>query len=275
MNKAEENVYSKDIRTGEVAEASEKIARDWRKDEEKAPTVPNKFKDVDALARAYQALEAEFTKRSQRLKELEARAENFSFENDKSGTGRSGAEKLRRNAALRREEAKEFEEFLTEVENSNDGAERKEKPEETVLKTPETERVAENAGDIKNVETGIVETAENVADEKELAKAETTPKETQGALQTERVEKLLTGTGTSVAEVEGAKNTVEDLYVRARENEEVRLRIIGEYLSSIGKAGAPLTVGSVGTIAAPPIRAKSIGEAGGMALRYFKTVTKE
>lgn len=35
-----------------------------------------KFKDVKALMDAYQALEAEFTRRSQRLKELEASKEN-------------------------------------------------------------------------------------------------------------------------------------------------------------------------------------------------------
>lgn len=39
---------------------------------ENAATVTGKFKDVKALWEAYQALEAEFTRRSQRLKELEA-----------------------------------------------------------------------------------------------------------------------------------------------------------------------------------------------------------
>jgi hypothetical protein len=210
---------------------------------------------VDALARAYQALEAEFTKRSQRLKELEAKTENFSLEKAESDTERSGAEKLRKNAALRRKEAKEFEEFLTEVENSKEDAELKEKPDETVLETPETENVA------KKTESFL--------------QAKRTQEETQSAEQTERVEKPLTETGTFAVKVEGAKETAEDLYARVSGNEEVRLKIIGEYLASIGKTGAPLTVGNVGTIAAPPMRAKSIGEAGGMALRYFKTATKE
>lgn len=44
---------------------------------EEAPAAPaakcGKFKDADALMRAYEALEAEFTRRSQRLKELEGR----------------------------------------------------------------------------------------------------------------------------------------------------------------------------------------------------------
>lgn len=44
-------------------------------EEVKAAAVPAKFKDVEALLSAYQALEAEFTRRSQRLKELEANKE--------------------------------------------------------------------------------------------------------------------------------------------------------------------------------------------------------
>ena len=39
---------------------------------------PKKFKDVQALIDAYTALEAEFTRRSQRLKELEANKEEVS-----------------------------------------------------------------------------------------------------------------------------------------------------------------------------------------------------
>lgn len=48
--------------TAEAAEAEER----------QAATELGKFKDVTALREAYQALEAEFTRRSQRLKELEA-----------------------------------------------------------------------------------------------------------------------------------------------------------------------------------------------------------
>ena len=40
--------------------------------------LPPKFKDVSALAEAYNALQAEFTRRCQRLKELEMRAEESS-----------------------------------------------------------------------------------------------------------------------------------------------------------------------------------------------------
>jgi hypothetical protein len=62
----------------------------------------------------------------------------------------------------------------------------------------------------------------------------------------------------------------ETLYEKVLQDEGVRLRVIGEYLSSIGKSGAPVTFGNAGILAAPPMRAKSIADAGGMALQYFK-----
>lgn len=48
--------------TAEPAEAEESL---------KAAAVPEKFKDVQTLVKAYTDLQAEFTRRSQRLKELE------------------------------------------------------------------------------------------------------------------------------------------------------------------------------------------------------------
>jgi len=68
--KQEENVYGKDARTGQAAEAEEK----------EGPAVLGKFKTVNALAEAYSALQAEFTRRSQRLKELEKMQEDGVFE---------------------------------------------------------------------------------------------------------------------------------------------------------------------------------------------------
>ena len=63
----EENAYvteKKGAADGADAEGKEKSA------------LPPKFRDVSALAEAYNALQAEFTRRCQRLKELEALAEN-------------------------------------------------------------------------------------------------------------------------------------------------------------------------------------------------------
>ena len=79
--------------------------------------------------------------------------------------------------------------------------------------------------------------------------------------------------GVPVAEKNNTQDTVfssEHLYEKVLGDEQVRLRIIGEYLASIGKSGAPVTCGKAGVFSAPPLRAKSIADAGGMALHYFK-----
>ena len=70
-----ENVYEENSPAEEFAEASE----------EGALTVLGKFKDVGALARAYESLQAEFTRRSQRLRQLEKEAENFKGGKETSG----------------------------------------------------------------------------------------------------------------------------------------------------------------------------------------------
>ena len=59
--------------------------------EGEALPVLGKFKNVDALARAYSELEAEFTRRSQRLKALEERAEGASSGDVRPEAERAGA----------------------------------------------------------------------------------------------------------------------------------------------------------------------------------------
>ncbi|MDE7084737.1 MAG: hypothetical protein K2O81_05785 [Clostridia bacterium] len=63
-------------------------------EKQSAAAVTGKFKDVEALMQAYQALEAEFTRRSQRLKELEANKEISVSETNKENaeTPSQGAE---------------------------------------------------------------------------------------------------------------------------------------------------------------------------------------
>ena len=68
-----ETVYENGTQTEDIAKAKKDAVRDHSSDE-KDSAVLGKFKDVDALARAYSALEAEFTRRSQRLKELEKKS---------------------------------------------------------------------------------------------------------------------------------------------------------------------------------------------------------
>ena len=68
-----------------------------------------------------------------------------------------------------------------------------------------------------------------------------------------------------------AKEQTLSLYEQVMASEEVRLKVIGDYLSSIGKSGAPLLVGGRGMMQTPPKKPSSISDAGKMALAYLKT----
>ena len=237
--KEEENVYAENDKTEEVA-----TAKDEKEQTKEASTVLGKFKDVDALARAYSALQAEFTRRSQRLKELERAAENFNAEGQAAAD--PGVEKLRRNAQARREAAKKFDAFMAEVGKvRTDGGQALRPAEDIPLK----EEVAEG----NNAEEPLK--SEQVS----LPRAESA-ESTKGA-EEERLPVAKSGEALSLAD---------DLYAQVSRNEGVRLKIIGEYLASIGKSGAPITTGRAGTLASPPLKARSIGDAGDMALQYFK-----
>lgn len=219
-----------------------------------------KFKDVDALVRAYSSLEAEFTRRSQRLKELEKQAENF--EAFKMGAESSGVEKLRKNADAKREERRKFDQFVAEV-TSESGLE----------KTPAVENAEEPAE--------VVTTSDGV---KNAVKVASVVKESKEVVNGSQDAVILDGwaasslggkSNASVAENGNAASSAQQLYDLVRENEEVRLKIVGEYLASIGKSGAPITVGGVGAFASPTVKAGTIGDAGKMALRYFKNAAEK
>ena len=70
----EDNVYEDTTRAAETNTQGDGADRN---NTETEGELPSKFKSVSALARAYEALQAEFTRRSQRLKELERQKENF------------------------------------------------------------------------------------------------------------------------------------------------------------------------------------------------------
>ena len=245
--KEEENVYKESEGTEETTAVSE---------QEKASAVPDKFKDVDALAKAYSSLQAEFTRRSQRLKELEKMAENF--ERGEPRGARSGAEKLRKNASARKAETKQFDEFMMETVKVNAQETEEKQPsstpeisnEEPSNKTPQKAKIEENVDTVYEMNASKAET--------ELAGkgVETGEKEKGGSA-------FVAGSG-------NAGDSSESLYLQVSQNEKVRLKIIGEYLSSIGRSGAPLMTGGAGTLATPPIKPKSISDAGNMALLYFK-----
>ncbi len=209
----EENVNEKNgFGTEEGAEAQERVGEPVKQ----ASTVPEKFKDVDALVKAYEALEAEFTRRSQRLRALEKAAE------EKEKRESSGAEKLRKAADARRAQTRQFDEFVAEI----DGA----------------------AKDI-------------AAPEKQNAEAEEEALK-KGAIHAEEEAGLATKKREATVE--------KPLLERALEDEEVRLKIVGEYLASLGKSGVPLTGGGAGVLATPPKKAATVGQAGDMALLYFR-----
>lgn len=67
----------------------------------------------------------------------------------------------------------------------------------------------------------------------------------------------------------GAAHGQEELYRAVMENEEVRARVLTDYLRSL--KGVPLMTGSGTGVTAPANKPASIAEAGKLALGYFKT----
>lgn len=252
--KKEENVY-------ETAKGTEDVIVDQNGVENTADketsAVPDKFKDVDALARAYTALQAEFTRRSQRLKELEKQLDNLDADGD------SGAEKLRKNARVRKVENQRFEAFVAETEGRNSGGDstaeepKAEQPSDGVQAGNEPTMYAVNA--VPDTDNHVAELGE-IESQASMANGSKMPT-SFGSAQSQ---------GASVADSERAATDSQTLYAQVSRDENVRLRIIGEYLASLGKSDAPLMRGGVGIMTAPPKKANSISEAGDMALIYLK-----
>ncbi len=265
---AEENVGVGTTQTEAVAGAT--TGGDTAPNRENS-TVLGKFKSVDALARAYEALQAEFTRRSQRLRQLERETEKFQKQAESSGV-----EKLRKAAKLKREEAKAFDEFTSEMESyrgeGNSSLERTVSVVEEALKMDEAE--ASEEGEVAEIQadegrgadvptTSFVE--ERTGDDAENAEIPSDGERTSKELLEEREK----GAQFRAAEGESATDS-EGLYRQAVNDEGVRLRIVGEYLASLGKAGAPVTGKGVGVTTTPPVKATTLGQAGNMALLYFR-----
>lgn len=66
-----------------------------------------------------------------------------------------------------------------------------------------------------------------------------------------------------------APETDEELFRRANASEEVKKRIISEYLDGVKKSAVPLTGGGV-SVVSPAAKPGSLAEAGAMALGYFR-----
>ncbi|MBO5026917.1 MAG: hypothetical protein J6C79_00155 [Clostridia bacterium] len=254
--KNKENVYVEKIGTEKVMEERAATGEHSGASQE-VSTVAGKFKDVSALIRAYKSLQAEFTRRSQRLKELEKLAENS--KDDVHVAERSGAEKLRKNAENRREKTKAFDAFVLDVNKAH------------VLAEPDGEK-DENA-ELATVEVRAESYAENFAENAENAVNEQVRVETTAVEKETLAEKDCVRKGEENAKkpsVAGNAPTAEELYLQVCRDEGVRLRIIGEYLTSVGRGGAPITATGAGTFVSPPRKARTIGDAAAMALQYFK-----
>ena len=284
MNK-KDNVYEDTTLTGEVK--VEKVDATEGAQVKNASAVLGKFRNVDALAQAYNALQAEFTRRSQRLKELERERENL-----KAGIESAphfGVEKLRKNATVRKANEQRFDAFVADVFADNNADKHAEMDVEMNVETDaeiDVQKVAERPLDVC-VQTSERESEKEGTLEKDEPAKALKKDELAGDMQAsmakvgnkeQSMEELKNPVALGVQE--GAIGSVandrvpelssETLYEKVLQDEGVRLRVIGEYLSSIGKSGAPVTFGNAGILAAPPMRAKSIADAGGMALQYFK-----
>ena len=254
--KEEDNVYEDTTRAEETTAVSNG-GEDRDDAAQQDSTVLGKFKDVNALVRAYGSLQAEFTRRSQRLKELEKMTENFA--KGELSDARSGAEKLRKKAKERKAETKQFDEFMVKTMKVNAQETRENVP----LQNPEIFEDKPLIEDLSSV--GIEEQDGTRYEVNTLAKQTGTARKgiENTAMREGEEEK-------SIAQSASTAYSADTLYEQVSRDETVRLKIIGEYLASLGKSGAPLMAGGVGLLATPPKKPKSISDAGNMALLYFK-----
>ena len=211
---------------------------------EKGSTGLGKFKDQNALLNAYGALEAEFTRRSQRLKELE------------------------RSLAKLQEKAEKPKD--AELDVSSNG-----KQADGLSTKTDVEPVGVDGDGRHTLENQRVSTTGDASsiDEMDGLKAVVRGSEEILAMEKSQGKDGFDGREIDLP-IEKPKEKKEDseseLYRKATENESVRLKIIGEYLASVSRSDAPLMKGGFGTIATPPAKAKTISQAGNLALSYLK-----
>lgn len=221
--------------------------------EQSGSAVFRKFKDINALAQAYGTLEAEFTRRSQRLKELErmlARSVEESQENskEKSGSDDQGGETPESGSKTAEQGSKVPEERSNgEIEIVQPECEL---GHEKVVADDEVGSEKTNDGVVSGQMQGFGEKA--FSDGEELNVSVVAPS-TDGVVQ---------------------KLSDDEIYRMATENGNARKKIIEEYLASLKNAGAPLARGGVGAVASPPLKARSVSDAGNMALQFFRASNK-
>ena len=187
-------------------------------------------------------------------------------EKSELGETRLGVEKLRKNTLLHKEENQQFTDFVTETLQKNRPIAKNGASDST----PTSFEV--HPSKEEDLQGGKEQNGHTMVEVNDLQ--ETEKLERGGEMGTETVSASMRNVGEEENEnrPEREENTesFETLYERASKNEQVRLRIIGEYLSSLGKPSVSLMAGSMGVLTTPPKRAKDIRDAGNMALMYFK-----
>lgn len=216
----QKTIIEDNVQTLKTCEAAESADANAEKDI--CSALPAKFKDVNALAEAYNSLQAEFTRRCQRLKELEMRARKFS------------------KADSKQPDDKPFSDVADGVHAADDA--------DGTLQSP----------------TGNGVGADSDSEGKTFGAATFVGRGKENSDAAAIVENG--GEKTAEAKIEKEPKIAKEPKI----DEGTRLKIIGEYLSSLRKNAAPLLRGGAGTFGTPPVRATSLEEAGAMALRAFK-----
>ncbi len=236
-----ENVYEKIPQT----------EQGWKKDgvdgasvEKKGSADLGKFKDVNALMQAYQSLQAEFTRRSQRLKKCE---EELDKRNRERMEADGGTDEAARHSVAESDDldCSAADETAAAVGAGGDG-------QTLTADAPEKNCGSPNSTVEERVEDGGAGAgiaAPVCADGQNNTAAVTETGNDNGGL--------------------AEKRELPSLYEQVLADESVRLKIVGDYLSSIGKSGAPLVKGGVGVLATPPKKPSSISDAGKMSLAYL------
>ena len=207
-----ENIYTQENQTEQGSKVS---GAQGAESMESGSTDLGKFKDVNALMQAYKSLQAEFTRRSQRLKKCEEELEN------------------RGHAA--RSEAADGDVVAC---GADAPCEAEKRPSSAVEEG------------VENDDGGTAAATSACADGKEYSMAVVENGNDAGGF--------------------ADKRETPSLYEQVMADESVRLKIVGDYLSSIGKGGAPLVKGGGGVLATPPKKPSNISEAGNMALAYLR-----
>ncbi len=249
-----ENVYEINPQT----EQGSKV----KQEEKIGSTDLGKFKDVNALLQAYQSLQAEFTRRSQRLKRYEEQENQR--RNAVASIGANPQATVESDGAEKPEDLETEKESVTEANGESSAQSAAEAMPERAVADGLCEAdalCAESEGPCSAVEEKIAANGEDGDSGVggSCADADNVTVENEGKYQSERV----------------VEQSAQKLYEQASANEEVRLRIVGDYLSSIGKSNAPFVRGGASALVTPPKKPRNLADAGNMALAYLKAYKEQ